>query len=103
MSKLVAKMSKLQSNKLPEKPAEIIHNSLIIYPDLMDLFEYYIVKWDNQMLKIWKTKGKIEILDAQYTPLLILPLSMKLNEILQFGNYVAEKSNLGVISISKLR
>ena len=101
MSKLVVRMSKPQAKDLPDKPVEVIHGYLVIYPDLMDLFEYYTVDWDNQKLKVWKTKVNVEVLDSQHTPLLILPLSMKLNETLQFGDYIAGKSDLGVISISK--
>ena len=101
MSKNVRRMSKPQAKDLPDKPVEVIHGYLVIYPDLMDLFEYYTVDWDNQKLKVWKTKVNVEVLDSQHTPLLILPLSMKLNETFTFGDYIAGKSDLGVISISK--
>ena len=52
MSKLVVRMSKPQAKDLPDKPVEVIHGYLVIYPDLMDLFEYYTVDWDNQKLKV---------------------------------------------------
>jgi len=90
------------AKNLPEKAVNVVYGYLVIYPDLMDLFEYYDVEWDNRKLKVWKTKVNVEVLDEHCIPFLLLPLSMKIGKTLVFSSYVAGKSDLGVISIAKI-
>jgi len=44
-----------RSDTIPERPVEVIHGYLVIYPDLMQFGKDYIVKYKGRTYMIAKT------------------------------------------------
>ena len=92
------------AKEVPDRPVEIVHGYLILYPDLMEPFTFYPFKWQGMKLKVWKTICAIEILE-QDGPGLVLefkPAKLLLGKEMLIGDFMVGKPSLGVISIMRV-
>ena len=92
------------AKEVPDRPVEIVHGYLILYPDLMEPFTFYPFEWQGMKLKVWKTICAIEIL-KQDGPGLVLefkPAKLLLGHSMMIGDFMVSKPSLGVISIKQV-
>lgn len=92
-----------------EEPIRVMHEEyLVIYPDLLEPFEFYDVEWKERKWLVWKTAAKLELCKENKMPVLDINYSLlrlgktEVYESKDGWKFAVAKPSIGIISIMML-